>query len=105
MEIMQKEIFGPVVPVMTFSGLEEGLRLANDSPFGLAAYLFTNDVNRIMRVIRDLDVGELYVNRGPGESIHAFHGGWKQSGIGGDDGKHGLDHYLRKKTVYLKYKP
>jgi len=103
MEIMQKEIFGPVIPVMEFSDFEEGLSYANDSRYGLAAYLFTKDVNRIMRGIRDLECGELYVNRGPGESVHAFHGGWKQSGVGGDDGRHGLEHYLQKKTVYLRY--
>ena len=104
MEIMQQEIFGPVIPVMEFRDFDEGLALANDSKFGLAAYLFSDDVHRIMRAIRDLEFGELYINRGPGESIHAFHGGWKQSGIGGDDGRHGLEHYLLKKTVYLRYR-
>jgi lactaldehyde dehydrogenase / glycolaldehyde dehydrogenase len=103
MDIMQKEIFGPVVPVMEFSDFDEGMALANDSRYGLAAYLFTNDMNRVMRAIRDLEVGELYINRGPGESIHGYHTGWKQSGIGGDDGKYGLDHYLNRKTVYLRY--
>lgn len=77
--------------------------MANDSNLGLAAYVYTNDLNRLMSIIQDLEVGELYVNRGPGESIHGFHTGWKQSGIGGDDGKHGLDHYLRRKTVYLRH--
>jgi lactaldehyde dehydrogenase/glycolaldehyde dehydrogenase len=103
MRIMQEEVFGPVVPVMEFSDFEEAIELANDSRFGLAAYLFTNDLKRVMRAVRDLECGELYVNRGPGESIHGYHTGWKQSGIGGDDGKHGLEHYLRRKTVYLKY--
>lgn len=105
MDIMQKEIFGPVIPVMEFSDFDEGLQLANDSQYGLAGYLFTNDVNRIMRAVRDMECGELYINRGPGESIHGYHTGWKQSGIGGDDGKYGLEHYLRRKTVYLRYKP
>ena len=103
MDVMQNEIFGPVIPVMSFSGFDEAISLANDSPYGLAAYLYTNDMNQILRAVRDLELGELYVNRGPGESIHGFHTGWKQSGVGGDDGKHGLDHYLQKKTVYLKY--
>jgi acyl-CoA reductase-like NAD-dependent aldehyde dehydrogenase len=77
MTIMRDEIFGPVIPVMEFSNFEEGLRLANDSRFGLGAYLFTNDMNRIMRAVGDLERGELYINRGPGESIHGFHSGWK----------------------------
>jgi lactaldehyde dehydrogenase/glycolaldehyde dehydrogenase len=103
MRIMQEEVFGPVVPIMEFSDFEEALTLANDSRYGLAAYLFTNDLNRVMRAVRDLECGELYVNRGPGESIHGYHSGWKQSGVGGDDGKHGLEHYVQRKTVYLKY--
>ncbi len=88
---------------MEFSDFEQGLSYANDSRYGLAAYLFSNDVHRIMRAIRDLEFGELYINRGPGESVHGFHSGWKQSGTYGDDGRHGLEHYLRKKTVYLRY--
>lgn len=103
MKIMQEEVFGPVIPVMEFADFEEALSLANDSRYGLAAYLFTNDVNRILRAVRDMECGELYINRGPGESIHGFHTGWKQSGIGGDDGKYGLDHYLQRKTVYIRY--
>jgi lactaldehyde dehydrogenase/glycolaldehyde dehydrogenase len=100
---MHQEIFGPVVPVMPFDDFEEALAYANDSHYGLAAYLYTNDMNRIMKAVRDMEVGELYINRGPGESIHGYHTGWKQSGIGGDDGKYGLEHYLRRKTVYIKY--
>lgn len=103
MEVMQAEVFGPVLPVMEFQDFEEGLSYANDSRYGLAGYLFSNDMNKIMRAVRDMEVGELYINRGAGESIHGYHTGWKQSGIGGDDGKYGLEHYLRRKTVYLKY--
>jgi len=103
MEIMQKEIFGPVIPIMQFDSFEEGIQLANDTKFGLAGYIMTNDMNKIMRAVRDMEVGELYVNRSLAESIHGYHAGWKNSGIGGDDGKHGLEHYMRRKTVYLKY--
>ena len=70
---MQEEVFGPVIPIMQFGDFEEGSTLANDSTYGLAAYLFTNDMNRILRAVRDMEVGELYINRGPGESIHGFH--------------------------------
>jgi lactaldehyde dehydrogenase/glycolaldehyde dehydrogenase len=103
MKIMQEEVFGPVIPIMEFGDFDEGLKLANDCQYGLAAYLFTNDMNRILRAVRDMECGELYINRGPGESIHGFHTGWKQSGIGGDDGKYGLEHYLQRKTVYIRY--
>jgi len=103
MSVMQNEIFGPVIPVMSFSSFDDAIALANDSRFGLAAYIYTNDIHQVMGAVRDLECGELYINRGPGESIHGFHTGWKMSGIGGDDGKHGLQHYLQKKTVYLRY--
>jgi lactaldehyde dehydrogenase / glycolaldehyde dehydrogenase len=103
MQIMQEEVFGPVVPIMEFSDFDEAIALANDSRYGLAAYLFTKDIDRVLRAVRDFECGELYINRGPGESIHGYHTGWKQSGIGGDDGKHGLDHYLQRKTVYIRY--
>jgi lactaldehyde dehydrogenase/glycolaldehyde dehydrogenase len=56
-----------------------------------------------MRGIRGLNFGELYINRMGGESIHGFHSGYRQSGLGGEDGKHGLERYLRKRTVYLNY--
>jgi lactaldehyde dehydrogenase/glycolaldehyde dehydrogenase len=103
MEIMQCEVFGPVVPIMEFDDFDEAMRLANDSRYGLAAYLFTDNIHRVLRAVRDLECGELYINRGPGESVHGFHNGWKESGVGGDDGKYGLEHYLHKKTVYLKF--
>jgi lactaldehyde dehydrogenase / glycolaldehyde dehydrogenase len=103
MRIMQEEVFGPVIPIMEFSNFDEAMTLANDSRFGLAAYLFTKDMDQVLRAVRDLECGELYINRGPGESIHGYHTGWKQSGIGGDDGKHGLEHYLQRKTVYIRY--
>ena len=103
MDIFRKEVFGPVIPIMEFGDFEEGIELANDSKFGLAGFLITNDVNKIMQAVRDMEVGELYINRSLGESIHGYHAGWKHSGIGGDDGKHGLEHYLRRKTVYMKY--
>jgi lactaldehyde dehydrogenase/glycolaldehyde dehydrogenase len=103
MKIMQEEVFGPVIPIMEFSDFDEALTLANDSRYGLAAFLFTKDMNRVLRALRDVECGELYVNRGPGESVHGFHTGWKQSGLGGDDGKYGLEQYLQRKTVYVKY--
>src|SRR3984885_14226735 len=103
MPIMQEEGFGPVVPIMEFADFEEAIALANDSRYGLAAYLFTKDMDRVLRAVRDFECGELYINRGPGESIHGYHTGWKQSGIGGDDGKHVLDHYLQRKTVYIRH--
>lgn len=101
--IMHKEIFGPVLPIVPFDTLDEALSIANESRYGLSAYLFTNDMRTIMRAVNEISFGEVYVNRVGPESIQGFHGGYGDSGIGGDDGSHGLDVYLRKKTVYLNY--
>lgn len=102
MEVMQDEIFGPVLPVMEIESFDEAIAIANRSAHGLSACVFTNDVRRVMRALRELECGEVYVNRAPGESVHGFHTGWKHSGVGGDDGVLGLQQYLRRKTVYLR---
>jgi len=103
MDIMQKEIFGPVVPMIPFKGFDEAVAIGNDSRYGLSAYLFTRDLGNVMRAVRDIDFGELYVNRIGPELLQAFHVGYRNSGLGGDDGSHGLEHYLKKKTVYVNY--
>jgi lactaldehyde dehydrogenase/glycolaldehyde dehydrogenase len=100
-EIMREEIFGPVLPVMRVRSYEEAFEHANRSSYGLSAYLFTRDLRRIMHFSRHSAFGELYINRGAGEAAQGFHSGFKQSGLGGEDGKHGLEAYLRKRTVYV----
>jgi lactaldehyde dehydrogenase/glycolaldehyde dehydrogenase len=103
MRIMQDEVFGPVVPIMTVADFDEGLRLANESRYGLSAYVFTKDMRRMMRLVRELKFGEIYVNRPGGDAVHAHHAGIRDSGIGGEDGKYGLDAYFQKKTMYINY--
>ena len=103
MSIMQDEVFGPVVPVMTVTDFDEGLRLAHESRYGLSAYVFTKDLRRMMRLTRELKFGEIYVNRPGGDAVHAYHAGIKDSGIGGEDGKYGLDAYFQKKTIYVNF--
>lgn len=103
LRIMQDEVFGPVVPVMTVTDFDEGLRLANESRYGLSAYVFTKDMRRMMRLIRELKFGEIYVNRPGGDAVHAHHAGLRDSGIGGEDGKYGIDAYFQKKTIYVNY--
>lgn len=104
MTIVHKESFGPILPVLKFSEFDEVIRYANDSEFGLAAMVFTNDVNKIMKCTSELEYGEVYVNRGHGEQHQGFHNGLKLSGTGGEDGKYGFDQYLEKKTFYVNYK-
>jgi lactaldehyde dehydrogenase/glycolaldehyde dehydrogenase len=103
MAIMQREVFGPVIPMMTVTDFDEGLALANDSTYGLSAYVFTKDLRRLMRLVRELKFGEIYVNRGGGDAVHAYHSGYRHSGLGGEDGKYGLEGYLRKKTIYVNF--
>lgn len=100
---MRQEIFGPVVPAMTVGSFEEALSLANDSQYGLSAYIYTRDMRRLMRAASELEFGEIYCNRTNGELVQGFHNGWKQSGLGGEDGKYGFDGYLRKKTMYVNW--
>lgn len=100
---MRKEIFGPVVPALTVGSFEEALSLANDSDFGLSAYVYSRDLKRLMRLVDGLDFGEIYFNRTNGELVQGFHTGWKQSGLGGEDGKYGFEGYLRKKTMYVNW--
>jgi len=103
MRIVHEELFGPVLPVLRFNSFEEVIGFANDSKYGLAAMVFTRDMNKILRLQSELEFGEIYVNRGHGEQHQGFHNGLKLSGSGGEDGKYGLEQYLEKKTTYIKY--
>ena len=103
MPIVHEELFGPVLPVIKFDTYDQVVAYANDCRYGLAAMVFTQDLNKIMRLHQDLEFGEIYINRGHGEQHQGFHNGLKLSGSGGEDGKYGLDQYLEKKTIYLRY--
>jgi lactaldehyde dehydrogenase/glycolaldehyde dehydrogenase len=103
MDIVQREVFGPVLPIQPFDNFEEVVELANDSPYGLTAYVFTSNLHRAMRAIEDIDFGEIYVNKVGPEQLQGFHTGYRLSGMGGDDGPYGYERYLRRKTVYLHY--
>lgn len=103
MKIMHDEIFGPVLPIATFETLDEAIELANDCEYGLTSSLYTQNLDVAMRVSNELKFGETYINRENFESMQGFHAGWKKSGIGGADGKHGLEEYLQTRVVYLQY--
>ena len=102
--IFQKEIFGPVIPVLRIQDFEQAIGYANDTEYGLSAFVFTNDLRKIMNLSRKLQFGELYVNRPNGELVQGFHSGWGHSGLGGEDGKYGLDNYFRKQTTYVNFR-
>lgn len=105
MNVMREETFGPVLPVMAVADLDEALAIANDSEYGLTSSIYTNDLNKAMRAARELEYGETYVNRENFEAIQGFHAGRKHSGIGGDDGKHGVMEYLESHVVYIEQQP
>lgn len=103
MNIMQEETFGPVLPVMKFSTLDEVIALANDSEYGLTSSIFTQNINTAMLALKQLKFGETYINREHFEAMQGFHAGWRKSGIGGADGRHGLEEYLQTHVAYLQY--
>ncbi|MCG2790570.1 MAG: aldehyde dehydrogenase family protein, partial [Actinomycetia bacterium] len=103
MEIVQEEIFGPVIPIVSFGDLDEAIEYANDCSFGLTSSIFTTDINKAMRACNEIKFGETYINREHFEAIQGFHAGWRKSGIGGDDGKHGLYQFIQTHVVYFQY--
>ncbi|MBC1937600.1 aldehyde dehydrogenase [Listeria grandensis] len=103
MEIMHDEVFGPVAPIGTFKTLDEAIKIANDCDYGLTSSVYTTNLDRAMKVIRQLKFGETYVNRENFEAMQGFHAGFRKSGIGGADGKHGLEEYLQTHVVYLQF--
>ena len=99
MRIAQEEIFGPVLSVIPFSEASEALDIANDVAYGLVAGVFTKDVTRAMRFARDLEAGNVYVNKWFGDTNQTPFGGYKKSGIGREKGLEALDSYLQTKNV------
>ncbi len=102
MVVAKEETFGPVAPIMTFHDEAEAIALANDTPYGLAAYVFTRDVSRVYRVTSALDYGIIGVNDGVPSTPQAPFGGMKASGIGREGGHYGLEEYLERKFISLK---
>ena len=96
-----EETFGPVAGLTRFHDEAEGIRLANDTPFGLAAYFYARDIGRVARVSEQLEVGIVGVNTGLISTEVAPFGGMKESGIGREGSKYGLDEWLELKYVCL----
>ena len=103
MDIIHKEIFGPVLPIVKFKNLDEAIEMANDSEYGLTSSIYTQNIDVAMRAANEIKFGETYVNRENFEAMQGFHAGWRKSGIGGDDGKHGVEEFTNTHVVYLQY--
>jgi succinate-semialdehyde dehydrogenase/glutarate-semialdehyde dehydrogenase len=99
MIIMKEETFGPVVPVSIFEKEEEGIKLANNSPYGLSAYVFTENINQGIRVCEALEYGMVGLNTGRISSAQAPFGGIKMSGFGREGGYYGIEEYLVTKYI------
>ena len=97
--VMREEIFGPVAPITTFRTDDEAIDAANATPFGLVAYAFTRDLARTIRLTEQLETGMLGINTGVVSNPAAPFGGVKQSGMGREGGREGIEEYLE--TVYV----
>jgi succinate-semialdehyde dehydrogenase / glutarate-semialdehyde dehydrogenase len=101
MTLASEETFGPLAPIFVFDTEEEVIAKANDTPFGLAAYFYARDLGRVFRVAEALEVGIVTVNSGNASTELAPFGGVKQSGLGREGSRHGMDEFLETKYVYL----
>ncbi len=101
MRVMREETFGPVAPVMRFETLDQAIALANDSEYGLAAYVFTNDLKTALRAAEGLEAGGIGVNVNNVVDLQAPFGGWKESGLGRELGRWGLEAYLETKHIRI----
>lgn len=101
--LVQDEIFGPVVPVLGVDDFDEAIEQANDSKYGLASYVFTKDYRRIMKAMYKIKFGECYINQVGPEQLQGAHTGFRESGIGAEGSKYGLECYTQLKTCYLDW--
>ena len=99
--ICQEEVFGPVAPIMTFQTEEDVIKRANNTNYGLASYLYTRDLGRVVRVSESLEYGLIGVNDAAGYTHEIPFGGFKESGLGREGGRKGLEDYLEVKSVVV----
>ena len=98
MQIAREEIFGPVLSIMSYDSFEEAIEIANDTEYGLAAYVTGSDKNELMNYARQLNAGQIHLNYGSAGSDAPF-GGYKQSGNGREKAEWGLEEYLEVKAI------
>src|SRR5919108_1571547 len=101
--LVQDEIFGPVVPVLEVDSFDKAIDLANDSKYGLASYVFTRDSTRVLKAMNRIKFGESYINQVGPEQLQGAHTGFRQSGLGAEGSKYGLECYTQLKTCYVDW--
>lgn len=101
MKILSEETFGPVAPIITFETVEDGIALANDTEFGLAAYFYARDISTIWKVAEELESGMVGINTGLVSTAEAPFGGIKSSGLGREGSKYGMDEFLEIKYLCM----
>jgi len=101
MTIAKEEIFGPVASVIPFEDEEEAISIANETPFGLAGAVWTRDIFKAFRVVKEVKAGILWVNHMQPTYVEAPWGGYKQSGIGRELGKYGIENFLESKLIHI----
>lgn len=102
MKIVKEEIFGPVMSILFYDTLEEAVRRANDTPMGLAAGVFGKDINQCHDVVRQLEAGITWVNTWGESPAEMSVGGWKQSGVGVENGRKGLEAWVKNKSTLVE---
>jgi acyl-CoA reductase-like NAD-dependent aldehyde dehydrogenase len=105
MQVMREETFGPVAPIAQFGTVEEAVQMANNTPYGLAAYVYTNDLDTAFHAARHIRAGGVGINVNDITEIRAPFGGMKQSGLGRELGEPGLDAYMDIKHVRYRHRP
>jgi len=99
MKVITEEVFGPILPVVTFKTEEEAIKIANDTPFGLSAFVYSKDIERANRVASALEAGQVSINGCSYFSTNAPFGGYKKSGLGRTKGDIGFLYVTRQKVI------
>lgn len=101
--LVQNEIFGPVVPILDVDSFDKAIDYANDSKYGLASYVFTRDSGRVLKAMNRIKFGESYINQVGPEQLQGAHTGFRQSGLGAEGSRYGLECYTQLRTCYVDW--
>jgi 5-carboxymethyl-2-hydroxymuconic-semialdehyde dehydrogenase len=103
--VCQEEIFGPFATFLVYDTLDDAIRMANESPFGLVSYVWSQDVGEVMRVSREVRAGTVWVNTPMMRELRAPFGGYKQSGIGRDGPTSSVEFFTELKATIIPVEP